>query len=427
MDKIENYFDLTTRRQIDTDTLVGHSTITAKEYMIYGSERVGAHHRNELIKDVETEYYIYLSNPENVWSASSKEYSPRVYDSIYMLHRGEKRYAGSNHLGNVLVTYSDKRLQTCTNDTIHFYKADLRSATDYYPFGMMMPGRNWYSGTDSLLRFGFGGHQREDEMKGLGNWYDFGDYGYDPRLGRRPGLDPLQTAFPWQSPYSAFDNNPVSRIDPTGQSALDYKAGHLLDEDNRNFWQKSKDGFLNVFRKRDLITVPKQTHQVDFTRVYQVMPSTSYSGTINQTYTNHRNPSEEKPELASVGFQFNVDSYMSNTSIVISRKNFFGKEKEVFRSDNVIRGQITTPLYKSNRLLIRNRKEGFNIRIEYEQVYVPPTIEDFEDPDGNITRFTTYVVVPPSSVSYTLYGDIKATDARLEELKKRRHDNVVEK
>jgi RHS repeat-associated protein len=223
MDKIENYFDLTTRRQIDTDTLVGHSTITAKEYMIYGSERVGAHHRNELIKDVETEYYIYLSNPENVWSASSTTYSPRVYDSIYTLHRGEKRYAGSNHLGNVLVTYSDKRLQTCTNDTIHFYKADLRSATDYYPFGMTMPGRNWYSGTDSLLRFGFNGMMRDDDVKGLGNSLDFGARIYDPRLGKFLSLDPAFKITFDLSSYSFAGNNPIYFMDYNGMFRMSKK------------------------------------------------------------------------------------------------------------------------------------------------------------------------------------------------------------
>jgi YD repeat-containing protein len=55
--------------------------------------------------------------------------------------RGEKLFELSNHLGNVLATISDRRLQTDTNSdgTVESYKADIISANDYYPFGMLMP------------------------------------------------------------------------------------------------------------------------------------------------------------------------------------------------------------------------------------------------------------------------------------------------
>ena len=41
----------------------------------------------------------------------------------------------------------------------------------------------------------------------------------NPRLGRWKSLDPLMAQFPWQSPYCAFDNNPIFYKDPTGQAA----------------------------------------------------------------------------------------------------------------------------------------------------------------------------------------------------------------
>jgi YD repeat-containing protein len=55
--------------------------------------------------------------------------------------RGEKLFELSNHLGNVLATISDRRLQADTNSdgTVDSYKADIISANDYYPFGMLMP------------------------------------------------------------------------------------------------------------------------------------------------------------------------------------------------------------------------------------------------------------------------------------------------
>jgi len=65
--------------------------------------------------------------------------------------------------------------------------------------------------------FGFNGFERDDEMKGAGNWYSFGDYGYDSRIVQRPSPDPMAAKFPYFSPYAAFGNNPMFFIDPDGR------------------------------------------------------------------------------------------------------------------------------------------------------------------------------------------------------------------
>ena len=63
----------------------------------------------------------------------------------------------------------------------HFYKAEVLSANDYYPFGMGMVGRNYNSGG---YRYGFNGKENDNEVKGEGNQQDYGLRIYDPRLGR---------------------------------------------------------------------------------------------------------------------------------------------------------------------------------------------------------------------------------------------------
>ena len=52
---------------------------------------------------------------------------------------------------------------------------------------MTMPGRNANPGS---YRYGFGSHEKDDEIKGNGNHISFNDYGLDVRLGRRFCLDP---------------------------------------------------------------------------------------------------------------------------------------------------------------------------------------------------------------------------------------------
>ncbi len=94
------------------------------------------------------------------------------------------------------------------------YVADLSSANTYYPFGMLMPVRNWSS---EWYRYGFGGHEKDDELAGEGNHLSFGDYGYNPRLGRRFNVDPFAHAFPSLSPYSYGSNNPIYFVDSNGE------------------------------------------------------------------------------------------------------------------------------------------------------------------------------------------------------------------
>jgi hypothetical protein len=58
-----------------------------------------------------------------------------------------KEYELTNHLGNVLATITDRRLQRFTYPTdtpnVQYYEADIVSAQDYYAFGSILTGRKW--------------------------------------------------------------------------------------------------------------------------------------------------------------------------------------------------------------------------------------------------------------------------------------------
>ncbi len=82
------------------------------------------------------------------------------------------------------------------------------------PFGML---ERSYS--DSIYRFGFGGHEKDNEVKGEGNHLAFGDYGYDTRLARRWNRDPVVKD--WESSYTTFADNPIWFVDPMGLDTVD--------------------------------------------------------------------------------------------------------------------------------------------------------------------------------------------------------------
>jgi RHS repeat-associated protein len=133
--------------------------------------------------------------------------------------RGQKEYELTNHLGNVLVTVTDKKLGHSSNDsTVDYYNADVVSAQDYYPFGMLQPGREFNVGK---YRYGFNGKENDNEVKGEGNQQDYGMRIYDPRLGRFLSVDPIAKGFPYWTPYQFAGDNPIRYIDLDGAEQYD--------------------------------------------------------------------------------------------------------------------------------------------------------------------------------------------------------------
>src|SRR5690606_20342095 len=84
------------------------------------------------------------------------------------------------------------------------------------------------SSEDSVgYRYGFGGWEKDNEVKGSGNHLSFGDYGYDPRIGRRWRIDPQSHAYPSHSGYSYALDNPIYFIDKDGAYIVD-KDGNIV-------------------------------------------------------------------------------------------------------------------------------------------------------------------------------------------------------
>jgi RHS repeat-associated protein len=93
----------------------------------------------------------------------------------------------------------------------------MRSTSDYSGFGVQLDGRTSES---EGYRYGFNGMEKDDEIKGPGNSYDFGARMYDARVGRWMKRDPLETNYPNLSTYSFVANNPLVSIDPDGERII---------------------------------------------------------------------------------------------------------------------------------------------------------------------------------------------------------------
>jgi|GEM_PF-2395449 len=134
-------------------------------------------------------------------------------------------------LSNVYLKFSKSAFSSDTGLGTYFFVDDLfvkqvelttLSATHYYPYGLVHSGE-FISGEAAANNYKFQGKEWQNESN-FGT-YDFGARMYDPAVGRWFSTDP-QNQF--DSSYLAFANNPVTRIDPTGEVVPVIVAGAIL-------------------------------------------------------------------------------------------------------------------------------------------------------------------------------------------------------
>jgi RHS repeat-associated protein len=165
--------------------------LNLKESHIYASARMGFAKRNE-------DMIISYTAP-----------------AAFTRTLGNKEYEHTNHLGNVLVVTSDKKIPVniVSTTNLDYYVVDVRLTNDYYSFGSLQPGRGVFSSDG--YRYKFNGCESDDEVHGSAGTSYAADFRmFDSRLGRWLSIDPIVK--PWESPYAGFANNPIVFSDPSG-------------------------------------------------------------------------------------------------------------------------------------------------------------------------------------------------------------------
>ena len=154
----------------------------------------------------------------------------------------------------MLVTVSYKKLavaSTTDPNLIAYYNADVVTASDYYPFGMTMPGRK-FTQANSSYRYGFNGKEKSSEI--TSDDYDYGARIYDSRLGRWLSLDPLMEKYPSLSPYNYTANNPIWFLDPDGKKIFVYYKVTNSDGSTKMLSAQYKGGKLVDKKGNEVVT-----------------------------------------------------------------------------------------------------------------------------------------------------------------------------
>lgn len=145
-----------------------------------------------------------------------------------------------------------------------------------------MPGRKYSAG--SGYRYGFNGKELDKETTST-TTYDYGFRIYNPALGRFLSVDPLFKSFPWNSPYSYAEGDPINSIDLDGLEKIRIVQrtfapwalfGDILPKqkpyagDNRGFsmyWRENGKDVTSRIVSSTVIDVPN-SKQVGNTNVY---------------------------------------------------------------------------------------------------------------------------------------------------------------
>jgi RHS repeat-associated protein len=177
------------------------------------------------------------------------------------------------------------------------------SEKDYYPGGMVIPERNF---SYENYGFGFNGKQKDDQVKGSGNSYDYGFRIYDPRIGKFLSLDPLFQSFPWYSPYQFAGNTPIQAVDLDGLEIL---------------------GFMTQFRSKLVIEELRISHHLEIQEL-----NNKYSGDYGKmSWT-----------------KFKLEEAMGKERVNNMETNLTGIQAIVFLNDPLVAQQIIhTPVDQS--------------------------------------------------------------------------------
>ena len=119
---------------------------------------------------------------------------------IYQFQTHKKTYELTDHLGNVRAQIEREKVGGFAQTTM---------VSDYYPYGMKMPGRQMIDETP--YRYSYQGQFAEKDEET--NLHSFELRQWDARIARWNSTDPYGQHF---SPYMGMGNNPISSVDPDG-------------------------------------------------------------------------------------------------------------------------------------------------------------------------------------------------------------------
>jgi RHS repeat-associated protein len=184
---------------------------------------------------------------------------------------------------------------------------------------MTLPGRTT---TGNDYRYGFNGKEKDDELKGIGNSYDFGARMLDPRVGRWFAVDKMRMKAPEWSPYRFGFDNPIRYKDPDGNW-----------EEDGHFWTVLAYGLAKGLKYETAFMLAKGAESLDHKvhsnfKMFQTDGKTSFArqfglGTWADGGCNHMSGGTQQfghaltGEKQEISRQFSIEQILSGNLVAL--------------------------------------------------------------------------------------------------------------
>lgn len=199
----------TPTNQIINEMFTRPETITGIEDILNSGSNAGTGPRAGL-------NYLFFDENMNLLSGSGRLFAGDLQPGLF---NNMSTTATTTEPGYVIV-YVDN--QTIGKDVwfdnvqILQYNTQVLEENHYYPFGLTLSSTAASPIANNPYKY-----QTKELERSFGiEMYDFHARMYDPQLGRFHAIDPMAAKFDNMSPYVGMGNNPISYIDPDGQTIV---------------------------------------------------------------------------------------------------------------------------------------------------------------------------------------------------------------
>ncbi len=319
------------------------------------------HNIDSTMHYAQTEKHIYGSGMLGIDVKETEMISAVMDTTLYTHALGYRNYTGNNHLGNVLTTFTDRKIPVDlnTDNIIDEYWPDVISSSDYAPFGAYLTERTFRKGS---FPNSFNGKREDSEL----NLQDYGMRPYNP-MERELGwkIDDLTTKYPELSPYQFASNNPIAGVDLDGEEFKNYLAFYKFLKGGPRALQIAtiKDGYGNV--QTQLYTLKAHGNSQDFAKL--------------------------KDEFLHNPQKFTNNS-MATYQPITQKKDESGKEEELKKGDvimiklNEMPGELFAPIFV--RVIdVKNDEKSFSMTFATLEGHTDAgtiTFSGILNPDGTI-------------------------------------------
>jgi RHS repeat-associated protein len=211
--------------------------------------------------------------------------------------------------------------------------------------------------TDLAYRFGFNGKEKESDIYGESNVYDFGARIHDARIGRFLSVDPLWGKNLGKSPYNFAHNSPLRNIDLYGEDAFNV----IVEVTNA--------------RKREATFTVINDKSLEFGRVAVTYPNGN--GGYSRDYISF-GKLRNKGSVTSNSISRIIDNKTNLSDFAVNADKDLNKRIEI-NNDNV--GINKKEITKTSTIDVHGKKFTFEVAVE-----VTDNVKSIE----KIAEITTY-------------------------------------